>query len=103
VRSYEIFDADYFARKNSDDLFSDQYLQCIVHFNKVIAKDGNDSTAVFIRGLAYLKLGYKKEALDDFRSALKMGLEIPDTILLSARGHRYLGERSFRPQKPRVN
>jgi tetratricopeptide (TPR) repeat protein len=81
MRGYEINDADFFASRGMEEFFCKQYLRCIDDYNKAIAIDENDSGAIFIRGLAYLELGYNDEALADFDKALGMGLDIPNHFI----------------------
>jgi tetratricopeptide (TPR) repeat protein len=68
-------------RRALDEFFLKDYQKTIEHYTKTINLDTGDGAAYFVRGIAYMELGRKREALDDYRIAINFGIHVPQDFL----------------------
>jgi serine/threonine protein kinase len=56
-------------------LRSGRYQAALAEFNRLYGLDENDTFALFSRGQTYQAMGKKKEALNDYRKAINLGIQ----------------------------
>jgi tetratricopeptide (TPR) repeat protein len=75
-------DAEYFINAGLEKFFIEDYQGAITCYTIAIELDeGKDAAAYISRGIASMKVGLKRDALADFRKAMKLGIPIQQELL----------------------
>jgi Flp pilus assembly protein TadD len=83
----QVFDeTGFFSIEGFDNFCRKDYQRSVVEYTKAIVLDKADAMAHFIRGIAYMELGEKSKALEDFLEAMHLGITVPQYFLTSVHG-----------------
>jgi Flp pilus assembly protein TadD len=81
MHPYEYHAVERFIHQATDEFFNKNYELSIKHFSIAAELDNDDPMVFLTRGMAFMELGFIKEALTDFRRAEDMGLRLSKNFI----------------------